>query len=73
MQWISKIKNLDIKKRDVYNSNGEFIENIINSDEKIKIYDIEPNMPIYTDYKFIKRIDDSSSNREKEKFKGFLD
>lgn len=75
MHIVMDIKNqkFGYLKMDVYNSKGEFIENIINSDEKIKMYDIEPNTPIYTDYKFIKRIDDNSSNREKEQFKGFLE
>ena len=60
-------------KMDVYNSKGEFIENLINSDEKIKMYDIEPNTQIYNEYKFIKRIDNNSSDKEKAQFKGFLE
>ena len=60
-------------KMDVYNSKGEFIDNVINSDEKLKMYNIEPNTQIYTDYKFIKRIDANSTEREKAQFKGFLE
>lgn len=55
-------KNDNVIKTDDYTKNGE-----------LKLDSIFPNSIGYLDYKMIKRIDDNSSEKEKEQFKGFLE
>lgn len=74
---IIDIKNQKIgyQQVDYYDSKHNIIksENYADKSGKVELEDIKPNSKGYSLYEMIKRIDDNSSDREKEQFKGFLE